>query len=133
MKVEMQGYTFPPYFLKPNLELARSYLLSLSDEIDLSYVPLTYMIFLRGEVHGVDLFKDLDIPRKKALHGGQRYEWFEPIKWDDELKVEVTVTKIVEKESKSGKLWFTDLQYDYFNVSSNQIVIREITRIIKKD
>jgi hydroxyacyl-ACP dehydratase HTD2-like protein with hotdog domain len=90
------------------------------------------MIFLRGETLGVDLFKDLDIPRQKALHGGQRYEWFAPITWDDELKVTATVEKIVEKQGKRGPVWFADVRFDYRRASDDTLMLRELTRLVKQ-
>ena len=55
------------------------------------------------------MFTDLDISRTKALHGGQRYEWFASYSWDEELEVVVTVEKITEKSGRSGKIWFADV------------------------
>jgi hypothetical protein len=132
MKMEKQGYVYPAYRLKPNKELAAKLLRSMGLEEDLAAVPPTYMIFLRGEAHGVDLFKDLDIPRQQALHGGQTYQWFAPIGWDDTLEVTVTVAKITEKTSKSGTLWFADVDYDYVNSATGQLALRERTKIIKR-
>jgi len=90
------------------------------------------MIFLRGETKGVNLFTDLDIPRQKALHGGQRYEWFCPVEWSDELDVTVTVDKIVEKQSKRGPIWFADVSFAYRRVSDGMLVLRELTRLVKQ-
>ena len=70
-------------------------------------------------------------PRQKALHGGQRYEWFAPIGWEDEVSVTVTVNKITEKQTKSGTLWFADVQYDYA-LADGTPALREITRLIKR-
>src|SRR6187431_3238012 len=98
MRMDRAGHVYPPYRLRPNRRLAKQFLtgLGLTDGPD--RVPPTYMIFLRGETLGVDLFKDLDIPRQKALHGGQRYEWFAPVTFDDELNVTATIDKVVEKQ-----------------------------------
>lgn len=97
-----------------------------------AHVPPTYMIFLRGETKGVNLFTELDIPRQKALHGGQRYEWFTSIDWGDELDVTVTVDKIVEKQSKRGPIWFADVSFAYHRVSDGALVLRELTRLVKQ-
>ena len=132
MKLEMQGYVYAPYTLKPDKALAEKFLRGQGGEIDLSSVPPTYMIFLRGEQRGADLFGDLDIPRQKALHGGQRYEWYEPTSWDDELTVTVTVESIVEKEGRSGKIWFANVAFDYARADGTR-VLREITRLIERE
>ena len=132
MRKEREGHIYPAYTLRPSRALAEKYLASQGAPAELSAVPLTYMIFLRGEAHGVDLFKDLDIPRNKALHGGQRYEWFAPIGWDDDVQVTATVLRITEKTTKNGPLWIADVQYDYIPASTRQVAVRELTRIIKR-
>ncbi len=132
MRKEREGHIYPAYRLKPSRDLAHKYVASQGAPVELSAVPLTYMIFLRGEAHGVDLFRDLDIPRNKALHGGQRYEWFAPIGWDDEVQVTASVLKIVEKATRNGPLWIADVQYDYTLAGTRQLAVRELTRIIKR-
>ena len=47
--------------------LAEKYLASQGAPVELSAVPSTYMIFLRGEARGIDLFQDLAIPTNKTL------------------------------------------------------------------
>ncbi|MEQ8695463.1 MAG: hypothetical protein RLT05_02765, partial [Bauldia litoralis] len=79
MNLDMQGHVYAPFKVKPDPALAEKFLRGQGAEVDLNVVPPTYMIFLRGETRGADLFADLGIPRQKALHGGQRYEWFGPI------------------------------------------------------
>ena len=98
MRKEREGHIYPRYTLRPNRDLAEKYLASQGAPLDLSALPLTYMIFLRGEAHGIDLFQDLDIPRTKALHGGQRYEWFAPIGWNDERLAARDVWRIAEEQ-----------------------------------
>jgi hypothetical protein len=132
MRKEREGKTYPAYRLRPDRGLAAKYLAAQGAPEDLAAVPLTYMIFLRGEAHGVDLFKDLDIPRDKALHGGQRYEWHAAIGWDDALDVTATVERITEKAGKNGTLWFADVAYDYRRARDGVLALREITRIIKR-
>ena len=132
MRKEREGHIYPAYTLRPSRNLAEKYLASQGAPVELSAVPSTYMIFLRGEARGIDLFQDLDIPRNKALLGGQRYEWFAPIGWDDDVQVTTTVLKIVEKTTKSGPLWIADVQYDYTLASTRQLAVRELTRIIKR-
>ncbi|MGE4125577.1 MAG: MaoC family dehydratase N-terminal domain-containing protein [Pusillimonas sp.] len=132
MRMQMQGYVYPVYRLSPDKELAAKMLRSMGATTDPDTVPPTYLIFLRGESHGVDLFKDLDIPRDRALHGGQRYEWFEPIDWDTTLEVTATVRSITEKTTKNGTLWFADVEYDYINADTKRLALRELTRVIKR-
>lgn len=132
MNMNMQGHIYPPFRLKPERALAEKFLRGQGAPSDLSAVPPTYMIFLRGERRGANLFGDLGIPREKALHGGQRYEWFEQIEWDDELDVTVTIEKLVEKEGRGGKIWFADVAFDYARPDGTK-VLREITRLIERE
>lgn len=132
MRDDRNGHTYPDYVLRPSRALAESYLASQGARIDLDEVPPTYMIFLRGEALGVNLFEDLDIPRRRALHGGQRYEWFHPIGWDDEVRVTATVLKTVEKPAKNGSLWFADVEYAYRIVGTGVLALKELTRIIER-
>lgn len=132
MNMTMQGHVYAPYRLRPDRVLAEKFLRGQGVDAAPDYVPPTYLIFLRGETKGVDLFKDLEIPREKALHGGQRYEWFGPIGWDDELDVTVTVEKLAEKESHGNKIWFADVAFDYVLAATGKRVLREITRLVKR-
>lgn len=132
MRKERQGYVYPPYRLSPRKDLVGKFWQSVGGVGDGEGVPPTYMIFLRGEAQGVDLFRDLDIPRNRALHGGQRYEWFDVVNWGDVLDVTATIDRITEKLSKSGSLWFADITYEYVNSVTKKLVLRELTRIIKR-
>lgn len=132
MRMDREGHVYPPYRVKPDRALAETFMRGQGVEAVPDHVPPTYMIFLRGETKGVDIFTDLDVPRDKALHGGQRYEWFAPIGWDDELDVTVTVEKMVEKNGRNGKVWFADVAYDYAFAETGKPALREITRIVKR-
>ncbi len=132
MKSAMQGHVYPPYRLQPNRELARTFMAALGVDKDPVSVPPTYLIFLRGETLGVDLFRDLDIPREKALHGGQRYEWFAPLNFEDELDVTARIDKITEKQGKRGAVWFADITFEYRRANDGELVVREVTRLVKQ-
>ena len=132
MNLEMAQHTYPPYRLVPDRELAREFMAALGFDAAPESVPPSYLIFLRGETLGVDLFKDLDIPRQKALHGGQRYEWFAPVTFDDELLVTARVESITEKDGKRGKIWFANVSFEYRNANDGTLVVRELTRLIKQ-
>jgi N-terminal half of MaoC dehydratase len=132
MRMERAGHVYPRYRIKPDRALARALIAGLGFDSEPEHVPPTYMIFLRGETFGVDLFEDLDIPREKALHGGQRYEWFAPIAWDDELEVTTRIEKISEKQGKRGPIWFADVALEYHRVDDHTLVLRELTRLVKQ-
>ena len=132
MRKHFEGHVFPSFKLRPNRTLAAQYLESQGAPADASEVPPTYMIFLRAEAHGIDPFENLDIPRRKALHGGQRYEWFAPIGCDDELEVSTRVERVTEKTGKAGTLWFVDVVYDYRLLRNRELALRETSRLIKR-
>jgi hypothetical protein len=132
MKLEMTDHVYPPFRLRPDRALAQKFVRALGVEGAPATVPPTYLIFLRGELLGVDLFRDLDIPREKALHGGQRYEWHAPVGFDDDLEVTARIEKITAKQGKRGTVWFADVSFEYRSVRDRVLVIREITRLIKQ-
>ncbi len=127
-----EGRTYPSYRIRIERPVGQDYWRALGMPGTPDTVPLTYFIFLRGETRGVDLFRDLDIPRQQALHGGQRYEWFEPLHWDDEFDVVTRVERVTSKQSKAGPLWFADVVYDYTQVAGGRLAVRETTRLIKR-
>lgn len=132
VSIENEGRTFPRLRLLPDPELARQYWAALGVDSPPQALPLTYLIFLRSERLGVDLFKELDIPRQQALHGGQRYEWFLPVAPDDDLDVDIRVDRVAHKQSKSGPLSFVDVTFDYRIASTGALAVREVTRLIKR-
>lgn len=136
MNMQLAGKVYPPYRLKPDRALAAKMLagqgLGGAPEAGPAAVPPTYFIFLRGETRGVDLFGDLDIPRERALHAGQRYEWHAPVGWDDEVEVTARIAKLTAKESRGGTLWFADVEYEYRLLPARTLALREITRLVKR-
>jgi len=132
MNMHLEGKVYPPYRLMPDRALAAKMLAGQGLAGALATVPPTYFIFLRGETRGVDLFTDLDIPREKALHAGQRYEWLAPIGWDDEIEVTTRIAKLAAKEGKGGKLWFADVEYEYRVLPARTLALREVTRLVKR-
>lgn len=132
MNMHLDGKVYPPYRLRPDRALAAKMLSGQGLPAPGDTVPPTYFIFLRGETRGVDLFTDLDIPRAKALHAGQRYEWFAPVGWSDEVEVTTRIAKLTAKEGKGGKLWFADVEYEYRVLPARTLALREITRLVKR-
>jgi len=132
MNMARLGHVFPPFTVRPERALAEKLLRGQGAAGDLETVPPTYMIFLRGETRGANLFEELGIHRKRALHGGQRYEWYEPVAWDEELTVTATVETITEKQGRRGKIWFADVALDYARADGTR-VLREITRLIERE
>lgn len=130
MRAELTGQAYPPYKLRPDRHKASQFRAALGLAAD-AKLPLTYLIFLRGESLGVDLFRDLEIPREKALHGGQRYEWFAPVTFEDELSVTATIDRITEKQGKRGPIWFADISFEY-RKANGELALREITRLVKQ-
>jgi hypothetical protein len=128
----MVNHVYAPFRLRPDRTLAGQLNAALGADPQPAHVPPTYLIFLRGERCGIDLFKDLEIPREKALHGGQRYEWHASLSFEDELAVTARVERITSKQGKRGTIWFADVSFEYCRVRDGQLVVREITRLIKQ-
>lgn len=132
MNLQMTDHVYAPFRLQARAELAHKFMHALGSTELPATVPPTYLIFLRGEQLGVDLFKDLDIPRQKALHAGQRYEWHEPVGFEDELDVTARIEKITQKQGKRGTIWFADVSFEYRRARDGKLAVREITRLIKQ-
>lgn len=130
--IENEGRVFPRLRLLPDPGLAEQYWAALGVQSPPQALPPTYLIFLRAERLGVDLFKEFGIPRRQALHGGQRYEWFEDFGVDDALDVDVRVDRVAHKQSKSGPLSFVDVVFEYRRAQGDGLVAREVTRLIKR-
>jgi hypothetical protein len=132
MNMQLEGKVYPPYRIKADRALAAKMFAGQGLTGAPADVPPTYFLYLRGETRGVNLFVDLDIPRERALQAGQRYEWFAPIGWDDEVEVTARIAKLTAKESKSGKLWFADIEFEYRTLPERTLALRETTRIVKR-
>lgn len=132
MNMEKQGTVFPPYKVTPDRRLARLFMEGSGVDVDPVEVPPTYLIFLRGETLGVNVFTELNIPRQKALHGGQRYDWVRPVQWGETLTTTVSVKSIIEKQGSNGKIWFADIEYAYDDETGARVVT-EISRLIERE
>jgi hypothetical protein len=132
MNMDLEGKVYPPYRLKPDRALAAKMRAGQGLPETAAEVPPTYFIYLRGEGCGVNLFADLDIPRDKALQAGQRYEWFAPIGWDDEVEVTARIARLTAKDGKAGRLWFADVEYEYRLLPARNLALKEVTRIVKR-
>jgi len=131
MDMSKQGYVFPTFQVTPDRAMAAQFLQGQGAPPDAETVPPTYLIFLRGETRGADLFKALDIPREKALQGGQTYAWHAPVVWDEPLDVVARVESIIEKSGRNGTVWFADVSFEYRNVDGI-LAVREVTKLVKR-
>jgi len=131
MDMSKQGYVFPPFQVTPDRDLARDFLLGQGADPGTDHVPPTYLIFLRGETRGANLFEALDIPREKALHGGQTYEWHAPVAWEEPLDVTAKVETMTEKTGRNGSIWFADVSFEY-RKPGGELAVREVTKLVKR-
>ena len=131
MDMSKQGHVFAPFQVTPDRVMAAAFLEGQGADPKSETVPPTYLIFLRGETRGVDLFDALDIPREKALHGGQTYEWHAPVDWGETLTVVATVDSMVEKSGRNGTVWFANVTLDY-SKADGTLAVREVTKLVKR-
>jgi hypothetical protein len=110
MDLSMQGHHYLPLRLAPDRTLAAKFLYGQGVPVDgpdgpPDRVPPTDLVFLRGETHGVDLFRDLGIPRQRALHGGPRYKRCAPVGRDapDDVTVTVDSTRSARRPVCAGR------------------------------
>lgn len=131
MDMNKQGHVFPTFQVTPTRAMAADFLRGQGADPEPETVPPTYLIFLRGETRGANLFEALDIPREKALHGGQTYEWHAPVDWDEPLDVTATVDSITEKSGKNGTVWFANVSLEY-RKADGALAVKEITKLVKR-
>jgi len=70
--------------------------------------------------------------RLVAIRAGRNHVYRRADQFLDPFEVTARVAKITEKTSKSGPLWFADVEYEYRNEASGELALRETTRIIER-
>ncbi len=61
-----------------------------------------------------EIFNDLGIELKRLLHVSQEYRYLSPIKIDEWVESESSVTDLKEKSSKLGEIYILDVQSKFF-------------------
>lgn len=141
------GAKLPPYRLKVEGVKIREMMQAIGDDnpiyLDKSKAitegypdtpcPPTYITMAFQEFTGAYLaiFKILDVPLERVLHGEEEYEYNGEIFPGDILHCQMSCESIVEKKTKSGSLDLITLQTIFTN-QENQIVLKARTLIIER-
>ncbi|MDY6968274.1 MAG: MaoC family dehydratase N-terminal domain-containing protein [Spirochaetota bacterium] len=72
---------------------------------------------------------DLKINLAKMLHGGQQYEYLQPIKPGDTVTGKVKIANLFEKEGKAGTMQFIVLETTYTNQNGEKVLIDTSTLV----
>jgi hydroxyacyl-ACP dehydratase HTD2-like protein with hotdog domain len=72
-----------------------------------------------------------EFPLKKAMAGGLRIEYHQPIHPGDELTATRTLTRIYEKQGSSGPLIFYEIEMRVENARGERVVTEFTTRILR--
>lgn len=74
-------------------------------------VPPTFLnSSIQTLVTGSNPVDVLGISRRRALHAGQEYEYIQPVFVGDTLNGRTTLTEVVEKQGRSGRVRFLTLE-----------------------
>jgi hypothetical protein len=95
--------------------------------------PPTYITLAFQEFTGayLEIFKLLEVPLEKVLHGEEEYEYNDEIFPGDVLNCNMSCESIVEKETRSGSLDLITLQTIFTN-QKDQIVLKARSLIIER-
>lgn len=95
--------------------------------------PPTYITMAFQEFTGayLEIFKVLDVPLDRVLHGEEEYEYSAEIFPGDVLSCNMSCESIVEKKTKSGSLDLITLQTIFTN-QKNQTVLKARSLIIER-
>ena len=95
--------------------------------------PPTYITMAFQEFTGAyfEIFKMLDVPLERVLHGEEEYEYIGEIFPGDVLHCQMTCESIVEKKTRSGSLDLITLQTIFTN-QKDQTVLKARSLIIER-
>lgn len=72
-----------------------------------------------------------DLPFKRAMAGGIKTTYFQPIRCGDYLVAQRTLTDLYEKEGKSGPLCFYEITLDVKTDAGAPVLVEKTTRILR--
>jgi hydroxyacyl-ACP dehydratase HTD2-like protein with hotdog domain len=72
-----------------------------------------------------------DLPYPRAMAGGVKTRYFQPIRAGDYLVAERTLTALYEKEGRSGPLCFYEITLDVKNDYGAPVLLEKTTRILR--
>ena len=72
-----------------------------------------------------------ELPLNRAMAGGLKVEYFQPIKAGDTLTAVRTLTDIYEKHGRSGPLIFYEVIMTVVNESNEPVLTQKTTRIMR--
>lgn len=74
-----------------------------------------------------EIFNDLGVELKRLLHVSQEYRYLHPLKFDEWVESESSVTDLKEKTSKLGDIYILDVQSKFFQ--KGEVCVESLMRV----
>jgi len=88
-------------------------------------VPPTFLnSSIQTAITGRNPVDVLGVSRKRALHAGQEYEYLQTVYVGDTLVGETTLTEVIEKQGRSGRVRFFTLETRFSRDAQEVAVVR---------
>jgi len=78
------------------------------------------------------VLEDLKVDLVKALHGGQQYEYFKPVKPGDIVTGKIRIADVFEKTGKAGTMDFIIIETTYTNQNGEKVLVDTNTLIQRR-
>jgi hypothetical protein len=88
-------------------------------------VPPTFLnSSIQTLITGSNPVDALGVSRRRALHAGQEYEYLQPIFVGDRLTGSTTLTEVIEKQGRAGRVRFLTLETRFSRDGIDVAVVR---------
>jgi hypothetical protein len=88
-------------------------------------VPPTFLnSSIQTRITGVNPVDALGVSRRNALHAGQEYEFVQPVFIGDRLTGRTTLTAVVEKQGRAGRVRFLTLETRFSRDGAEVAIVR---------
>ena len=96
-------------------------------------IPPTFpTVFTMASGMLMNVIKDLKIDLAKLLHGGQEFDYINPIKPGDTVTGKTKITNVIEKSGKGGTMDLIVLETTYVNQSYQTVLRDKCTIVVRR-
>ena len=120
IKESLKGKTQPPFEYEVGREKIREYARAVGEEnpvhldpeaaraagfSNVVAPPMFCVVYSAGAMGPAILDPELEINLMMMVHGGQQFEWFEPVVAGDTITTTATIKDLYEKDGKEFYVW----------------------------
>jgi len=98
----------------------------------LAIPPTLPTVFTMASGMLMNVIKDLKIDLAKLLHGGQEFDYINPIKPGDTVTGKTKITNVIEKSGKGGTMDLIVLETTYVNQSYQTVLRDKCTIVVRR-